>query len=269
MDWKTLAHRCVEIAIKAGEAIERIAKEPLDVKHKQDSSPVTQADLKSETLIKEAIQRLAGVGFDVPILSEESVDSFDAATDLYWCIDPLDGTKEFIHKTGDYTVNIALIQHGQPIIGVVHAPQAHVTYYAYPEGGAWKIGPKGAQQIQVRKPNPDHLTILLSRFHTDPKLLNLMKGIKGVELNQLGSAIKFCAIAEGRADLYPRLTPCRDWDVAAAHCVLRASGGEILNLDLQPIRYNKQDPWLIPGFLAVGSVDHPWESFASALKNVT
>lgn len=260
MSLQDLTNACVEIAIEAGNAIEALAAE-FEVHQKKDESPVTSADLASEQVI---LKGLSSLSEKYPVLSEESHQDFELPAGRFWCVDPLDGTKDFIAKTGDYTVNIALMEDGQPIIGVVQAPHRGLTYFANPHG-CWRRQGTEINPIKVRALNPHKFTALISRFHSNPKLVQALESMPEVELLNRGSAIKLCAIAEGSADVYPRLTPCFNWDIAAAHCVLRAAGGEIFNFNLGDFTYNDVHPWLLGPFIAVNDLNYNWQPFLEKL----
>lgn len=253
MNLHDLALSCVEIAIEAGNAIE-LATEAFTVEQKADHSPVTTADLAADKIIS---KRLANLTPNLAILSEESYESFQGGED-YWCVDPLDGTRDFIHKTGDYTVNIALFEKCVPVIGVVHAPHSHETYFASPEG-AYKLVNDQPQKISVRANESDNLVALISRFHPNPNLVKILESIPNLDLMQRGSAIKLCKVADGSADIYPRLSPCKIWDIAAAHCILKAAGGELVTLQNKPFDYRYlTSPWKITGFFAHNRSREDW-----------
>jgi 3'(2'), 5'-bisphosphate nucleotidase len=261
MTAQALTLACVELAIKAGLAIKHQAQS-LDIQHKQDNSPVTNADMASEKIILEGLSSIQGIQF--PVLSEESHEAFQYTASKYWCVDPLDGTKDFIHKTGDYTVNIALMEKGKPILGVVHAPEINTTYFA-DESGAWKRVGEQTKPIQVGALDASQLTVLVSRFHSNQDLVDSLKSMPEVSLLARGSAVKVCVIADGKADIYPRTTPCHDWDIAAAHCILSAAGGEILDFKLEPLTYNQAQPWLLTGFVAVNNKNYDWKRFTDRI----
>ncbi len=265
MSWAPLVQRCIQIALEAGAAIEQNALS-LEIEHKLDDSPVTNADLAADKIIHQGLLALSDIGHLYPILSEESEKGFKCPQGRYWCVDPLDGTRDFIHKTGDYTVNIALMENQQPILGVVHAPHSSVTYYASPDGGA-KLCGHDVSPLHVRALDVNNMTALVSRFHPNKNLVRSLEDIEGLEILPRGSAIKFCEIAQGCADIYPRLTPCRNWDIAAAHCVLRAAGGEIFDMQLNEFVYKSKAPWLIQGLFAVSDKNYDWSDLISKLPN--
>ena len=214
--------------------------------YKEDYSPLTLADIASHKLIKENLKFLKP---QLPILSEESKNlSYEnrRSWESYWLIDPLDGTKEFIKKNGEFTVNIALIVHTMPVLGVVHAPSPNVTYYASKGKGAFKKeGNKKAENIKVADYKKGSLKIVASRSHKGEKLDVFLKDICSkigkIEYIHMGSSLKLCLVAEGRAHLYPRLGPTMEWDTAAAQCIVEESGGFIVDIRGNPIRYNKEN----------------------------
>lgn len=248
-------HRSIiDLAHQAGQAIMGVYNSDFAVETKDDASPLTQADLASHQCI---VQGLAQLTPSIPVLSEESSaqDIEDRmGWSLYWLIDPLDGTKEFVKRNGEFTVNIALIQNHQPIFGVVHAAALQTTWWGHQGQGAFKICPDGSQTpIQVRS-RPDHVSdwkVVGSRSHQSQEFESFMQNHPGAQLVSMGSSIKLCLVAEGTADLYPRLGPTSEWDTAAAHAVVEAAGGQVLEYPgMQSLRYNIRPQTLLnPHFL--------------------
>lgn len=235
----------LELAIAAGAEIMKIYAEPIDVNEKGDGSPVTRADEAAEVVILEGLQDLFP---GVPVVAEESVEAgrVPAAAETYFLVDPLDGTKEFINRNGEFTVNIALIDQGVPVFGVVLAPALGEIYW----GGALPgtIGGTGTGQgahaamvvdgklvdiapIAVRKMPRAGLSVLASRSHLSEETAALIDKLDVAERLSVGSSLKLCWVAAGKADLYPRLSPTMQWDIAAGHAVLRAAGGHVLLAD--------------------------------------
>jgi 3'(2'), 5'-bisphosphate nucleotidase len=253
------AGHAAEIAARAGERIMEIYGADIAVSAKQDRSPLTQADLASHELISASLRRLAP---RMPILSEESSGvGFDERRrwPRYWLVDPLDGTKEFISRNGQFTVNIALIEAHRPVLGVVHVPADGRTYYAWEGGGAFLRETAGTHPIQTRRARADRLVLAGSRSHGTPEQERFFAACGDhVEILSIGSALKFCLVAEGRVDLYPRFGPTSEWDTAAAHCVVEQAGGRVVSLDLEPLRYNTRPALLNPHFLAIGDPDFDW-----------
>lgn len=263
------------IAIDAGLEILKVynGSSPVEVTTKADNSPLTEADCRADALIT---QRLQNSFPDIPILSEEST-SIDYTTrqtwSRYWLVDPLDGTKEFISRNGEFTVNIALIENGDPVLGVVHVPVSGDTYSGRvvkgegEDSGAAKTDAQGNREsIFSAKMNISKasIRIVASRNHRGEKLDQLIEDITltigQTEVVSMGSSLKMCLVAEGRADFYPRLAPTCEWDTAAAHAILVAAGGQIVGLDFQPLRYNQKDSLLNPDFIAIADMDFDWQA---------
>ena len=241
------------LAEQAGEAIIRIYHDGFTVRVKSDDSPVTEADEAAEAIILPALAALLP---GVPIVSEESGltgKSLDFTRQRFWAVDPLDGTKEFIRRSGEFTVNIALIDHGRPVLGVVHAPAFDVTYSGAGLATAlMRQGRQAAQPIAARRAPADGLIALASRSHdSSEELRELLARYPIQERRQLGSSVKFCHIAAGQADLYLRLGPTCEWDTAAGQAVLEAAGGSMTLLDGKPFTYGKPG-FLNPSFIATG-----------------
>lgn len=254
-----LAAAVAEIAVAAGRAILEIYQQDFEVTHKADQSPLTQADLASHRVIRDALARLTP---DIPLLSEESADiDFDtrAAWPEYWLVDPLDGTKEFINRNGEFTVNIALIRGHQPSLGVVYVPVTGVTYVGVIGGGATRQVAGGRPEpIRVRVPCAEPVRVVGSRSHANPRLQHCLAPLGNYELLSMGSSLKFCLLAEGEADLYPRLGPTSEWDTAAAHAVVLAAGGQIVTLENRPLQYNLKASLLNPDFIVFADAARDW-----------
>ncbi len=247
------------IAIEAGHAILEIYGQDFDVITKDDDSPLTQADLASHRVISEALTRLTP---GIPLLSEESADiPFATRSEWseYWLIDPLDGTKEFVNRNGEFTVNIALIRAHEPILGVVHVPVSGVTYTGIKGHGATRSEAGGdSKSIEVRVPCAEPMVVVGSRSHANPALVQHLDAMGDYELVSMGSSLKFCLVAEGRADFYPRLGPTSEWDTGAAHAVVLAAGGKIVTLDGEPLSYNRKESFLNPEFLVIADPARDW-----------
>ena len=241
------------IARDAGSAIMEIYAGEFDVELKGDNSPLTCADRASHQVIVEGLQEATP---GIPILSEEGRDipyAERAAWPLFWLVDPLDGTKEFIKRNGEFTVNIALVEDGRVTAGVVYVPAQDTMYFGRLGTGAWKIeGNQVPVKISVRAADESlGLTVVMSRSHPSPELAEYLRGIKVAEAMPVGSSLKLCVVAEGKADLYPRLGPTMEWDTAAGHAVVEAAGGAVTQVDGAPLRYNKEN-LLNPYFIARG-----------------
>jgi 3'(2'), 5'-bisphosphate nucleotidase len=244
-----IAHRA---ALAAGEAIMRIYAAPFDVRQKDDKTPVTEADLAAERVIL-AILREAHP--EIPIVSEELVDAegLPPSTSRFWVVDPLDGTREFIAKNGEFAVLIGLVEEGRPMLGVVHGPALGVTYAACGPGTATCRRNGGAPEpIRARSAPTDGLVVVHSRSHENSRRLGELLGAYPVrERVKCGSALKFGVIAEGRADLYPRFGTTMEWDTAAGQAVLEAAGGRVETFAGERLTYGK--PGLKnDGFIAWG-----------------
>jgi 3'(2'), 5'-bisphosphate nucleotidase len=229
-----------------------------EVQSKADQSPLTAADLAAHRLIVAALQALTPA---LPVLSEEAADiAWDERRhwQRYWLVDPLDGTREFIQRNGEFTVNIALIEQGAPVLGVVHVPVSGLSYAGVRGLGAWKEGPLSRVPIrtQALAEHQRSLRVVASRNHRgavlDAWLLRLQAAYPALELLSMGSSLKICLVAEGRADLYPRLAPTAEWDTAAAQAVLEAAGGRLVDLQNRDYRYNRKADLLNPWFCAIG-----------------
>jgi len=260
---KELVNPVCDIAKRAGEEIMKIYAEGFEIEEKKDHSPLTTADLASHNLIIQELEKLTP---NIPILSEESASiSFSERSvwDQYWLIDPLDGTREFIKRNGEFTVNIALISHHESSLGVVYLPVNDISYFASKNNGAYKQEQnKAATKINARHSTPqDKPTICGSRSHAGKSLQALQEKIGEFDLISMGSSIKMCLVAEGVADIYPRFGPTSEWDTAAAHCVVNEAGGKIVDMQLETLRYNTKDSLLNPSFIAIGAMNQPWRDF--------
>lgn len=246
------------IARKAGDAIMEVFREAhgadgVESQQKTDGSPVTEADRRAHAVISKA---LAESWPDIPIFSEEGKNiPFVERSQWkrYWLVDPLDGTKEFIRGLDEFTVNIALIEGGRPVLGVVYAPAKDVFYSGSLESGAVIVEPgQPPRAIKVLPPDPpEGLIVVVSRSHPSDELEDYLRDLPVAERIPSGSSLKLCAIAEGRAHLYPRLGPTSEWDIAAGQAVVEAAGGEVVDLDGRPLAYNKENI-LNPDFVARG-----------------
>ena len=269
-DLGVFAEAIAEIAVDAGKAVLEIYKQDFEVTQKDDASPLTQADLASHHIICDALGRLTP---DIPVLSEESCEiGYNARADWqqYWLVDPLDGTREFINRNGEFTVNIALIRHHNPILGVVHVPVSGVTYTGLVGKWASKHSADGVMEhITIRKPCADPPVVVGSRSHANPRLTGFLNKMGAYDLVSMGSSLKFCLLAEGEADFYPRLGPTSEWDTAAAHAVVLAAGGRIITLDGKPLRYNLKESLLNPEFLVIADTDRDWLELFEGYKFAT
>ncbi len=246
------------IAVAAGREILDVYHSDFAVSTKDDASPLTQADLRAHRTI---IAGLAALTPDIPCLSEEDAAiGYDTRRDWtrYWLIDPLDGTKEFIKRNGDFTVNIALIDRHEAVLGVVHVPVTDTRYFAARGVGAFVIRDGQRHAIRTRA-TPARPSLVVTKSHRDAALDAFLA--KAPEHDQVsrGSSLKFCMVAEGLADFYPRTGPTSEWDTAAAQCLAEVAGATVLRLpDWQPLRYNTKDSLLNPGFVVIGDPAYGW-----------
>ncbi len=247
------------LAVKAGEAILEVYKsDDFEVDHKADDSPLTKADLAAHKVIVAGLQTLSP---DVPVLSEESADiPFDERKtwNKYWLVDPLDGTKEFIKRNGEFTVNIALIENGKSVLSVVYVPVTEVSYSAAAGVGVFKRKEGKKSSIGVMKNSRFKPTVVGSRSHMSDEVKNYLERLGQHELVSMGSSLKFCLVAEGKADLYPRLGLTSEWDTAAAQCIVEQAGGQVVTLDGKPLVYNTKDSLLNPHFMVFGDKSRDW-----------
>lgn len=257
----------IELALKAGEAILPFWRANVQVDRKADESPVTAADMAAHNVIVAGLKALAP---DIPILSEEDADiaqGLRAGWQRWWLVDPLDGTKEFISGSEEFTVNIALIDQGRVVFGVVSMPTCDRFYVGGAGLGAWR-GDKGAEPVPISVRNTlaagEALTVVASRRHTSAEQERLLNGLSEhlgeLKLTSIGSSLKFCLVAEGAADCYPRLAPTSQWDTAAAQGVLEGAGGEVLDLNGEPFRYPARESLLNASFLALPA-KAPWRGW--------
>lgn len=252
-----------DIAVQAAAKILEVYNSEFAIEHKDDKSPLTAADMAAHHIIVDGLTALTP---DIPVLSEESA-SIPYATrqtwQRYWLVDPLDGTREFIKRNGEFTVNIALIENGRSILGVIVVPVTDVRYFAWRNGGTWKQqGSQAPQKIQVAKISQSKpLRVAGSRSHGSDKMQQFMDKLGPSEMVSMGSSLKFCLVAEGKADLYPRLGLTSEWDTAAAQCVVEEAGGHVTTTDMQPMRYNTKDSLLNPEFFVFGDNSRNWQQY--------
>lgn len=246
----------------AGRAIMAVYRRRYAIMEKKDCSPVTEADLIAHDIIVEGLERLEP---GVPVLSEESRAPEFAERSTwrrYWLVDPLDGTREFIRGNAEFTVNIALIDHHRPVLSVVGVPPTGVSYYAARGRGAYKRSARGGLfPIRTRPWLGGHIVVAGSRSYRTARFEAFLRGFDSCEVLCLGSSLKTCLIAEGKADLYLRYGPTSEWDTAAAQCILEEAGGRLMDLDLNPLTYNTKDSLINPAFIAVGDPRHDWRSY--------
>lgn len=276
---ESLLEPVIAIARRAGAAILAVYHRPeaIAVTDKADASPLTEADLAAHHIIEAALRELAP---DIPVLSEESGEQ--AAWPVrrqwsrFWLVDPLDGTKEFVAKSGEFTVNIALVEHGVPVLGVVFVPVTGVVYAGVAGHGSFREDAAGRTPIRVRtlaqtKEQGLPVTVVASRRHGGERLPELLAALErelgAYTLANISSSLKICLVAEGKADIYPRLGPTSEWDTAAAQAVLEAAGGVLVDTRLQPLRCNRGESILNPEFHALGDSVARWPWLAAFAAN--
>ena len=255
MPYAQLLDQLAETALEAGEAILAIVRQGFEVESKHDRSPVTEADRAAELIILGALARAAP---GVPVIAEEEVAAgrIPAHGDTYFLVDPLDGTKEFVRGGDDYTVNIGLIVDGVPRLGAVYAPANGRLHGGLVGEGAWIEDLSGRIAIQTRSPG-DELVAVASKSHLNQSTIDYLAEVMGLcDHVSVGSSLKFCIVAEGKADIYPRLSPTSEWDTAAGHAVLLAAGGRVDGPDGAPLAYGKK-AFLNRGFCATAGWQAP------------
>jgi len=259
-----LLEPALAVAKEAGVRIMEVYAGDFSVERKGDCTPLTEADTAAHDVIESALRRLTP---GVPLLSEESAAlpfSERRRWRHYWLVDPLDGTREFIKRNGEFTVNIALIANHEPVLGVVYAPVLGVCYYACRGSGAFKReSTNPPEPIAARPWRGGRVTVAASRSHRGTELQAFLQNLGEYELVPMGSALKSCLVAEGRADLYPRLGPTSEWDTAAAQCILEEAGGRITDTEMRPLRYNTKASLLNPHFFAIGDNREVWSRYLS------
>jgi 3'(2'), 5'-bisphosphate nucleotidase len=248
----------LELAAAAGARIREVYESDFAVTHKDDASPLTQADLASHRLIVEELSRLAPRW---PVLSEEAADIPFATRrgwQRYWLVDPLDGTREFVKRNGEFTVNIALVDGHRPVLGVVHAPVLGLSWGAARGAGAFRLEGAARKAVATRKAAAP-LVVVASRSHRDEATDRILARLPAHQAVSRGSSLKFCLVAEGSADFYPRIGPTSEWDTAAGQCVVEQAGGAVWRLpELTPLGCNEKDSVLNPSFAVVGDPSYDW-----------
>ncbi|WP_281648424.1 3'(2'),5'-bisphosphate nucleotidase CysQ [Parendozoicomonas sp. Alg238-R29] len=267
IDHAALVDSLKELCLKAGEAILTVySQERIDVIQKSDDSPVTEADRQAHRVITDGLEQL---GPGIPVISEEgTLPTLEERQkwQRYWLVDPLDGTKEFIARTDEFTVNIALMEEGRPVMGIIYAPVARAFYYGGSAlHGSWRQK-EGSEvlPIQTRSCAPEGLlNVAISRHHGRDRLKDLIdrfeQRFSEVHLTIAGSSLKTCLVAEGSLDIYPRRGPTSEWDTAAGQAIVEGAGGVVLNGELKPLRYNDKETLLNPDFYVLGDPSAEWE----------
>ncbi|MCG6213615.1 3'(2'),5'-bisphosphate nucleotidase CysQ [Vibrio furnissii] len=254
----------ISIARSAGQLILEIyEKKSYEAFTKSDETPVTSADLAAHKLV---VERLSELTPDIPVLSEEAANISLTTRETwqrYWLVDPLDGTQEFIARSGDFATIIALVENNRPVMGVVYGPVSGVTYYAYSGKGAWKI-PDMSESLRIETHTHElpgqSIAIAISRRQDINRITSRLSSEWNYELVPLGSAaLKACLVAEGAVDCYLRLGPTGEWDTAATQCIVEEAGGRILSTQLEPLSYNERDTLENPNFIVLGDANLPWD----------
>ncbi|MFL9609952.1 3'(2'),5'-bisphosphate nucleotidase CysQ [Methylobacillus sp. Pita2] len=255
----------MKLAHEAGEAIMQVYRGDFAVHHKEDHSPLTDADLAAHRVIKDGLQWLTP---GLPLISEEyELAPFAERQQWqqYWLVDPLDGTREFVKRNDEFSVNIALIDCGRPVLGVVHAPALGLSYYADGQAAYKQLDGQAAQRIHARPLDLGHITVAASRSHPGKKIQAMLRNItiqhSEPHIVHMGSSLKICLVAEGKADVYPRLGLTSEWDTAAAQCVLECAGGQLVDRHGLALQYNRKDTILNPEFFARGATAHDWNQY--------
>ena len=266
---KELLSAVEAIAREAGAVIMEVyGRDDFGVRVKSDDSPLTEADAAAHVLIAERLKALTPA---VPLLSEEDVPAFPGpdSAGRFWLVDPLDGTKEFIKRNGEFTVNIALIEAGRPVLGVVYAPVLDTMYAAVRGEGAFRQRQDGRIAIHVAKHREGAVwRVVGSRSHAGDSLQALLQYLGPHELVSMGSSLKLCLVADGSADIYPRLGPTMLWDTAAAQCVVEQAGGAVMHLSGATLGYGNLSVLCNPFFLVHGQDDMDWKAVFSALPQL-
>jgi 3'(2'), 5'-bisphosphate nucleotidase len=256
---KSFIDPVVKLAIEAGQAILEVYSSEFEVQSKDDDSPLTKADLASHHRIVAGLEALTP---GMPVISEESgLPDFAERSrwDRYWLIDPLDGTKEFVNRNGEFTVNIALIDNHKPVFGVVHVPVQNKTYIGCEGFGAeCRDGNGDTHRIAVSQKSTSPVRVVGSRSHRGASLDAYLRQLGECDMVPMGSSLKFCVVAEGGADIYPRLGPTSEWDTAAAQAVVEQAGGSVVTLDGKAMKYNTKADILNPFFFVIGAADRDW-----------
>jgi 3'(2'), 5'-bisphosphate nucleotidase len=253
-----LIRQVCDLATQAGEQVMHFYRNGANVTFKADASPLTAADEASHAFLVKSLQDLLP---GAPTVSEESDGVTDRSVDhanLFWLVDPLDGTKEFVKKTNEFTVNIALIKDRLPVLGVVHAPALNLTYYGGRDFGAWRqAGRDQPTSIRTRVAGSSQVGVVASKDHAGPLVSTMLARLTNPQLRSMGSSLKFCLVAEGKVDIYLRDLPTMEWDTAAAQSIVEAAGGEVYALNGESLRYAK--PGLKnPAIITIGDTRFDW-----------
>jgi 3'(2'), 5'-bisphosphate nucleotidase len=262
---EALREGAIRLAHDAAAAILAVYEHAFEVERKSDASPVTAADIAAHHILVAGLEALTP---DIPVLSEEAAE--DAAWNIrrewrrLWLVDPLDGTREFVKRNGEFTVNLALIEDGEAIFGIVQAPVTGELWHATRGGPALRRDGEHEFAVRSRRPATAPLRVAASRSHRDTRTEAFIARMGETEPMGLGSSLKFCRLADGGMDVYPRFGPTSEWDTAAGQVVLEAAGGVVVDAKGRPLRYNQRDTLLNGDFLAIGDPDLPWREWMAA-----
>ena len=261
-DLNSLVEPLVALARQAGDRILEIYDSDFEVTSKSDESPLTAADLASHRTIVDGLTQLTP---ELPVLSEESAEiPFETRSTWreYWLVDPLDGTKEFVKRNGEFTVNIALIRDHRPVLGVVHVPVKDMWFYGCDGAGAFRAsGTTAPEALRVQPLSDGPVRVVGSRSHRGASLDGYLDRLGAHEMVPMGSSLKICLVATGEADVYPRLGLTSEWDTAAAQAVVEAAGGQVIDVDGAPLRYNHKAEYLNPFFIVFGDASRDWTAY--------
>jgi len=267
LDLQAVLASVIDLAHVAGREIMDVYSRDIAVQEKADNSPLTQADLRSQQKILQGLEQLTP---GIPVLAEESAAvPFAQRRDWreFWLVDPLDGTREFVSRNPQFTVNIALIRDHRPVLGVVHVPPSQLDFYAAQGVGAFRRErDQTAQPVRPVLPAQSPVRVVGSKSHRGDSLDKLLPLLGPHELVPVGSSLKICLVAEGTADFYPRLSPTMEWDTAAAHAVLECAGGHVVDLEGQPLLYNTREDLTNPHFLAYADAQRDWLGLVRASR---
>ncbi len=257
-----LREGAIALARDAAAAILGIYDSAFAVEHKADASPLTAADLAAHRILVDGLERLTP---EIPVLSEEAAEDATwkvrAGWHRLWLVDPLDGTREFVKRNGEFSVNLALVEEGDVVFSIVQAPVTGELWHATRGLGAFRREGERDVALQSRRPATPPLRVAASRSHRDERTEAFIAKFGDIEPVSLGSSLKFCRLADGRLDVYPRFGPTSEWDTAAGQCILEAAGGLVLDPKGRPLRYNQRDTLLNGDFLAIGDPQLPWRQW--------
>ncbi len=261
-DLKELLDPVIQVAYQAGKVIMEVYDSGYSIEQKSDLTPITEADMAANKIIEASLKELTP---HLPILTEESKPTSFAERQKwlrYWLIDPLDGTREFIKRNGEFTINIALVDGNESVLGVVYAPVIGVLYYAAKGQGAFKQDSTNQPKaIHVRENCGTKTIVACGRSQPTEEMQAFMANLGEYEIIRIGSALKSCLVAEGTADLYARLGPTSEWDTAAAQCIVEEAGGAITDTSMNRLKYNTKDILLNPHFFVVGDLSIKWSDY--------